>query len=69
MALASAREALATERYFDGVQIANSALEACAAELCSGEQLPPGVEALDILRLPETFFESCDAKAYRGEAG
>lgn len=58
MALASAREFLATERYFDGVQVVNSALETCAAELCNGEQQPPGVEALDILRLPETFLKA-----------
>lgn len=58
MVLASALEALAAEKYFDGVQAVNSALESIAADLCSGEQQPLGVEEISILKAPETFLNA-----------
>jgi len=58
----AAREALAAQKYFEGVQLVNGILEACEEQLVkSHPDLPPG-EKMDILRTPEAFLQKVVAK-------
>jgi len=51
-----ALEALGAQRYFDGVQAINSAMEAWEQRFTSGRKDLPATEKLDILRKPEEFL-------------
>lgn len=53
--LAAAREALAGQKYFDGVQAVNAALEAYE-DILTAKENAPKVEKLDILRAPQSFL-------------
>mmetsp|Transcript_10131 Transcript_10131/g.30017 ORF Transcript_10131/g.30017 Transcript_10131/m.30017 type:complete len:539 (+) Transcript_10131:103-1719(+) len=57
----AAREALAAQKYFEGVQLVNGALEACEEQLV--KSIPDlKVEKMDILRTPEAFLQKVVAK-------
>ena len=51
------REALAAQKYFDGVQLVNNTLEAYEKELLAAST-EKSVEKLDILRTPEAFLKN-----------
>eukprot|EP00448_Togula_jolla_P030255 CAMPEP_0170644930 /NCGR_PEP_ID=MMETSP0224-20130122/42771_1 /TAXON_ID=285029 /ORGANISM="Togula jolla, Strain CCCM 725" /LENGTH=523 /DNA_ID=CAMNT_0010976037 /DNA_START=71 /DNA_END=1642 /DNA_ORIENTATION=+ len=66
-AIAAGREALAAQKFFDGVQLVNGALEASETQLKAGRSELAVGEPQEILRNPEAFLQPVIAALSEGQ--